>query len=615
MKPGTGRKTTDVEAQAPDSREMPVLDESTFQQILEAAFVIQEQHQPKAPAAPPRDATATLAEIAETQQLLRAQNYDLSAAANLLAERLEKITGATGVVIALVREDQLEYCAATGTASALAGSKAVLDSELSAFLKDGANQQLSSELLQKREQKSPVFIPIYHDAKISGFLQLSFSDAAPLHDLDLRSCQLMAGLMGEAIARASELEWKQALAAERATMVQALEQLRPQLERLAKETNKVTESPREATPAVKPPSPPPPPASEELPELIAALNSAAPNLTASSTCQCGYQFGEGEMFCGRCGSPRAMSGTSEIELPEDIASLLREPEPQLAPSQAVQPPSSPAKSEIRIVEELPPELEAVIAQLEAEEKASADTQVPEASSKTIEAAPSTPAWPGTPQPSFEFPKNEPAPEKEVSLATRPKLEPVHPPPPVEEATPDFPAQEEPVEAQPATPALETEAAPQPQLELVKPVSPPSPFSSAAKARKWLNSLEEANSPARIWLHRHRADVWIGVSVILLVFALSGWGTHSVNYPGQAKASPQPSLSLFEKMLVSLGLAEVPPAPVYLGNPNVQVWVDLHTALYYCPGSDLYGKTPGGKYTTQRDAQLDQFEPAARKNCE
>jgi hypothetical protein len=42
---------------------------------------------------------------------------------------------------------------------------------------------------------------------------------------------------------------------------------------------------------------------------------------------------------------------------------------------------------------------------------------------------------------------------------------------------------------------------------------------------------------------------------------------------------------------------------------------VHTALYYCPGADLYGKTPNGKLTSQRDAQLDQFEPALRKTCE
>ena len=51
-----------------------------------------------------------------------------------------------------------------------------------------------------------------------------------------------------------------------------------------------------------------------------------------------------------------------------------------------------------------------------------------------------------------------------------------------------------------------------------------------------------------------------------------------------------------------------------GNPDTKVWVDVHTALYYCPGADLYGKTATGKYTTQREAQLDQFQPAYRRTC-
>jgi hypothetical protein len=74
--------------------------------------------------------------------------------------------------------------------------------------------------------------------------------------------------------------------------------------------------------------------------------------------------------------------------------------------------------------------------------------------------------------------------------------------------------------------------------------------------------------------------------------------------------------LFDKFLISIGLAEAPEAPpLDKGNPDVQVWVDLQTALYYCPGSDLYGKTPKGKLSSQRQAQLDQFEPAKLKACE
>ena len=142
----------------------------------------------------------------------------------------------------------------------------------------------------------------------------------------------------------------------------------------------------------------------------------------------------------------------------------------------------------------------------------------------------------------------------------------------------------------------------------------SPWASATETHAWLKSLHP-KSPFGIWLAKHRADVYVGAAVLLLLMVLSGWGMRPAENRAQSKNPPQPNLTLFEKLLVSLGLAETPPTPVYLGNPNAQVWVDLRHALYYCSGSDLYGKTPEGKFTTQRDAQMDQFEPAARKNCD
>jgi hypothetical protein len=69
-------------------------------------------------------------------------------------------------------------------------------------------------------------------------------------------------------------------------------------------------------------------------------------------------------------------------------------------------------------------------------------------------------------------------------------------------------------------------------------------------------------------------------------------------------------------LITLGIAEPAAPTIHLqGDPAVNVWVDPHSALYYCPGEELYGKTADGRLATQREAQMDRFEPASRAACE
>jgi hypothetical protein len=155
---------------------------------------------------------------------------------------------------------------------------------------------------------------------------------------------------------------------------------------------------------------------------------------------------------------------------------------------------------------------------------------------------------------------------------------------------------------------------------------PAAWSSAASAREFLEQLASTKHPgglARFWNAR-RGDIYLAIAVILVagVIRWGIWSNHSVSATGNPaaatshhKPAPDADLSLFDRFLVKLGLAEVPVPPENKGNPETQVWVDLHTALYYCPGTDLYGKTPKGKFTSQRDAQLDQFEPAYRKACD
>lgn len=143
----------------------------------------------------------------------------------------------------------------------------------------------------------------------------------------------------------------------------------------------------------------------------------------------------------------------------------------------------------------------------------------------------------------------------------------------------------------------------------------STWASAAKARAWLDSIK-AQQPAKDWFQEewnlHRGIIAIALASAVLLVVIFQWATQPVPSSGQVR-----ELSGFEQVLVSLGLAEAP-APTALpspGNPNTKVWVDVHTALYYCPGADIYGKTTNGKFTTQLDAQRDHFQPSTLKACD
>ncbi|HYA25055.1 MAG TPA: hypothetical protein VEF05_12890 [Terriglobales bacterium] len=565
MKREMGREGTGVQPQIANAHASPVLDEATFQQILQAAYVIQEQNDRRREVRPKLDPAGTLAIIAETQELLHSQHYDVNAAARLIAERLEKITNAAGVALAVIEDDQLTYCAALGNFASLAGSSGPIGAGISEFLREGAvaPDGFRAELLERNDD-SPAFFPVYSGGRIAGLLQLSFPESESIQEHEIRSCQVMAGLMGETISRTAELEWKQSLAAERATMLEALERLRPQLERLAAEPTSTAAEPAAArsngtatnsTP--EPATTPRIPAQPEAAEVAAKALSSEPGradvtgeMRPSSTCgNCGFHFSDGELFCGRCGTPRAVGVPTPLELPFDLGAEEASQPGESQPATAVEAPHETSLPDV--ISQMP--VSAVAAQ------------------------------PGTP-----FAGNPPAIEGSAALA---------------------------IERQP-TEVEDAPEEPKANLALVAEpgqVAAPSPWSSAVKTRKWLASLQQTESQ---WLVKHSGDVSIAVAALVLLLVLAGWNTHPAPKKlVRGNAPAQPSLTLFERMLVGLGLAEAPPTPVYSGNPNAQVWEDLHTGLYYCAGSELYGKTPGGKLSSQRDAQLDQFEPAARRTCE
>ena len=577
------------------SEKLP-LDEDTFQRLLAAAYLLQEEAGRPQPKPPSRDQTRTLSEIVETQRLIHSRQLDLLAATSLIAERVQKITSAAGVAIGMVEGKELVYRAATGSAAGGIGSRVPINDCLSAYcLRSGQvllssdsqkDSRLSVKLCRERGLRSLIALPVYHEGKVVGVLELWFAGIDAFEEHDVHTCQLMAGLVGEAIVRNAELEWKQALATERATMLEALEKLKPQLERLTAQP--ATAPPAVVPAAATPPAGAPTAGSEAIASPAAASSEpqiqpatvepaqaqpqqegvAAPPAPATESqlvpgraCSgCGHQLREEESFCGLCGTARDSEQPFGARLQSKWAYLWRMQQAAEAKSNGTP---------------------AVDAELSGEQE-----------------------------------MEPPADEATADL------------PDVDFSDLDFSAADSTTIRIIEAPPVESEEGAVSQAIVPSP-APSSPWSSALRARAWLESLK-AQRPDRVWLTRQwkarRANVYLIAAAILLLAVLSGLATRSApnTIPGDAvsvgnarrrKTPPPPQLTLFEQMLVGLGLAEPPPASVYLGNPKTQVWVDVHTALYYCPGADLYGKTPGGKFTTQHDAQQDQFEPANRQACE
>jgi GAF domain-containing protein len=548
----------------------PVLDEATFQKLLAAAYVLQEHHdstQPASAVAPKSESpdtdsdTSILAQIVETQHEIQANHLDLDGTTSLVMERIVKITGAQGAAIGTLEDGMLRYRAARGILVGQVGKSVRPEGALSCstLLHDmilrcpnaGTDFRVNPEIAKRLGIASFISVPVLHNGKTGGALELAFAKADAFHDQDVRTCQLMAGLVTETLTHTAEEEWRKGVAAERASMLEVLEKIKPQLARLA-----------------------------NTPDAALALSGGAseaaePALEQAPCQNCGNELAAGEVFCGSCGTSRAATPGKDLQSKWATLWNLKKA------AEGFPTPSSEIDSSDSVLKGLP---EAESAEPAESIANSADALFPdEAQSHGRELDNN----------SLALAENKPA-----AGATSE--------PPAEQAESSVPTRE-------------------------------------GEARVWLRSI--AVSPPAVQLRgfwrkvrgfarTHRGDLALGASFVLflitIIWAIStDHSTTSADTGNPAAAAtgapvkpkrkqappPPPKLSMFDEFLVSVGLAEAPPAPSYSGNPNIPVWVDIHTALYYCPGTELYGKTPQGKIASQRDAQQDQFEPASRKVCD
>ncbi|MGA8765027.1 MAG: GAF domain-containing protein, partial [Candidatus Sulfotelmatobacter sp.] len=311
-----------------DQKDKPVLDVQTLEKLLEAAYVLQEhnremqelgeslelqseqlrqeelatqavlqktQRESEQKPASHGDYTLTLAEIVEAQRQIQMRHLELDQAMSLVLERTAKITNASGAGIGILSGKKVQYRAGSGPTALPVGTEISIETAVcAACFRTGQvirSENFTPEFLfdpepiRKRGIKSLIAVPIYHDGKVVGALEIYYEKTDGFVEQDIHTCQLMAGLVTEAFARDAELTWKESLATERNTMLEALEKLRPELAAMAQSQN---------------------PGSSDSGRNDA---TGAVVATEDAVCRkCGTRLVADEQFCGKCGTPRLTDG-------------------------------------------------------------------------------------------------------------------------------------------------------------------------------------------------------------------------------------------------------------------------------------------------------------------
>ena len=643
------------------------VDQAPLQELLSAAYTMQ-QHNQRLQTGQPPDAgySQILKEILEIHELLRSPHLDLREKTALVARRVRQMTQASGSAVGLVNGDQLDYYAATGSAASEAGASMPQDSSLAhECLRTGqvlqcsaaeTDPRLSQELCRSLGVKALIAVPVKHEGTIAGVLEVHFSQFNSFHEQEVRTCQLVSALVAESILKPLSQQPGDAVQTtpspkasnvprlsninDTESLLAALEKIRPKLERLAKNPGLASIAPSASASTVH-------------------ADSEETASSAMGVCRsCGHGMAEDEIFCGLCGSPRQTQHiwSSLLELQQKAEDSARQSEGSVAASgDAFDDP----------LDVFPSELEEIVAKFSGEpfektESESPEVVLPSFAQELVSENASSPNN-GSDQESTvryryeecalqdknEFAARAPDPAETTHEAARPFLIEKSPEsaPPATETYPPFTgfASDTSLLSLPVESELETPSgSPAPAQDLPasgmqsatgeeSSLDQSAPWSSAAKAKEWLEIERNVGRNKDTWFaekwQQQRANIYLVAASLLLVAVLLGWALPSKPPAGSGReasagkahrheAAPQPDLTLSEKLLVSLGLAEAPAGEVAdPGNPDTQVWIDVHTALYYCPGADLYGKTPGGRTASQREAQQDQFQPAMRKACE
>jgi hypothetical protein len=501
------------------AKHQPALDESSFQQLLAAAYVVQQHNENLRPNVPDSGASQVLSAIAEIQSLIRTRGLGIPTAATLIAERLLLLTRATGISISLITDGYLDCVAEAGTPAKVPGScvsshSLVATERLKAgsiFESDNSQTDMRLDIKVCREVGvgSLIAAPVHRFGDIAGLVEVRWNQPVGFGDNERRTCRLFAGLMTGTLERSVRIGNIRTTLADEAPP--------SEISNEAAVNAAETSLPGASVPEPQTILPASPAEVEPSPQIA----TPEPN----PTCRvCGRPFGADETFCGFCSMPRVGTSPSE-DLQSKWASLWY----MQRAKGALQEADGSQTLALHGFHNLEPA------------SRSEGMVVP-----------------------AQAPSAEPTPLMRV-LRARPERENFY------LSTQSVTSEDE---------AAESDA----------------PFPFAERPPIWERTTHFAT---RRW-----RDIVLICFVTLLAYGLlTAWPKSRLH------------LTWFQSLMVRLGISHTAVAqPAFAGDPDIRVWIDVHTQLYYCQGADLYGKTPDGEYTTQHNAQSDGYQSASNVTC-
>src|SRR2546429_4927095 len=163
----------------------------------------------------------SLSAIAAVQRSIATDSVEVDVAMAIIADQARNVANANGVAIGLLEGDNLVYRAGSGGAATYIGRhvKATLSvsrasGEILRVEDTQTDARIEAAICRQFGAKALLIVPICRGRTVLGAIEILFYDAHAFQDREVRTYQLMAGLVAEAISHAAQLELQQALPAE-----------------------------------------------------------------------------------------------------------------------------------------------------------------------------------------------------------------------------------------------------------------------------------------------------------------------------------------------------------------------------------------------------------------